>query len=104
MIEASRPRALAQFGLDAVDIVTANGGPQIWVSITGYGRNGEGANRVAFGDDAAVAGGLVTWADDVRFSALMPSPTRSLVWRRRAPASTASARAGVGSSTSPWRP
>jgi CoA-transferase family III len=64
VIEASRPRALAQFGLDAVDIVTANGGPQIWVSITGYGRNGEGANRVAFGDDAAVAGGLVTWADD----------------------------------------
>ena len=39
-------------------------GPQVWVSITGYGRTGEGANRVAFGDDAAAAGGLVVWTDD----------------------------------------
>jgi crotonobetainyl-CoA:carnitine CoA-transferase CaiB-like acyl-CoA transferase len=64
VIEASRPRALAQFGLDAGDIVAGNDGPQIWVSITGYGRNGAGANRVAFGDDAAAAGGLVTWTDE----------------------------------------
>ena len=34
------------------------------MSITGYGRSGEHANRVAFGDDAAAAGGLVTWTDD----------------------------------------
>jgi CoA-transferase family III len=60
VIEASRPRALAQFGLDA----TAAGGPQVWVSITGYGRSGEDADRVAFGDDAAAAGGLVGWTDD----------------------------------------
>jgi hypothetical protein len=33
----------------------------VWASITGYGR---GVNRVAFGDDAAVAGGLVAYADD----------------------------------------
>jgi CoA-transferase family III len=64
VIEASRPRALAQLGLNAGDLVTANGGPQIWASITGYGRSGEGANRVAFGDDAAAAGGLVVWQDD----------------------------------------
>jgi hypothetical protein len=64
VIEASRPRALAQLGLDANDIVAANAGPQVWVSITGYGRTGEGANRVAFGDDAAAAGGLVVWTDD----------------------------------------
>lgn len=31
------------------------------MSITGYGRSGPAANRVAFGDDAAVAGGLVVW-------------------------------------------
>ena len=30
-----------------------------WVSITGYGREGSAAELVAFGDDAAVAGGLV---------------------------------------------
>jgi hypothetical protein len=64
VIEASRPRALAQFGLDARDAVTAHGGPQVWVSITGYGRTGEQANRVAFGDDAAAAGGLVVWTDE----------------------------------------
>jgi hypothetical protein len=62
VIEASRPRALAQFGLDATDAV-ASGGPQVWVSITGYGRSGD-ANRVAFGDDAAAAGGLVAWTHD----------------------------------------
>jgi hypothetical protein len=59
VIEASRPRALAQFGLDA----TAASGPRVWVSITGYGRAGEDGNRIAFGDDAAAAGGLVGWTD-----------------------------------------
>lgn len=64
VIEASRPRALAQLGLDAPDLVRS-GGPRIWVSITGYGRSGDAANRVAFGDDAAAAGGLVVWKDHV---------------------------------------
>jgi CoA-transferase family III len=64
VIEASRPRALAQFDLDARDAVAAAGGPQAWVSITGYGRSGEDANRVAFGDDAAAAGGLVTHTEN----------------------------------------
>jgi crotonobetainyl-CoA:carnitine CoA-transferase CaiB-like acyl-CoA transferase len=36
----------------------------VWISITGHGRGGAAANRVAFGDDAAVAGGLVVWAGD----------------------------------------
>ena len=58
VIEASRPRALAQLGLDGAATVGA-GGPQVWVSITGYGRSGDAATRVAFGDDAAAAGGLV---------------------------------------------
>ena len=59
VIEASRPRALSQLGLDARDTVT-DGGPQVWISITGYGRSGEDGHRIAFGDDAAAAGGLVT--------------------------------------------
>ncbi len=61
VIEASRPRALAQFGISARDVVR-DGGPQVWISITGHGRAGAAADRVAFGDDAAVAGGLVAWA------------------------------------------
>jgi CoA-transferase family III len=64
VIEASRPRALAQLGLVGPDLVHA-GGPQVWVSITGHGRAGEAANRVAFGDDAAAAGGLVVWRNGV---------------------------------------
>lgn len=55
VIESSRPRALRQLGISAHAIVTE--GPQIWVSITGHGR--DHPDRVAFGDDAAVAGGLV---------------------------------------------
>jgi crotonobetainyl-CoA:carnitine CoA-transferase CaiB-like acyl-CoA transferase len=54
VIEASRPRALRQLGLDASALL--RDGPRVWVSITGYGR---GSNRVGFGDDAAAAGGLV---------------------------------------------
>jgi CoA-transferase family III len=58
VIEGSRPRALEQRGIVAPDLV-ANAGPRVWVSITGHGRTGTGRDRVAFGDDAAVAGGLV---------------------------------------------
>ena len=38
-----------------------------WVSITGHGRWGSGSNRVAFGDDAAVSGGLVVPGDPPMF-------------------------------------
>ena len=51
---------MTQLGIDVDEI--AEGGT-VWVSITGHGRDGEGARRAAFGDDAAVAGGLVA-ADD----------------------------------------
>lgn len=58
VIEASRPRAMAQLGVGP-----SPRGPRVWVSITGYGREGDSANRVAFGDDAAAAGGLVVCDD-----------------------------------------
>jgi len=57
VIEASRPRVLANLGL-APEVIRHRDG-QVWLSITGYGRGEPG--RVAFGDDAAVAGGLVGW-------------------------------------------
>jgi hypothetical protein len=60
VIEASRPRALQQMGLDPPELL-ALGGPQVWVSITGHGRHDPNGSWVAFGDDAAVAGGLVAW-------------------------------------------
>jgi hypothetical protein len=61
VIEASRPRALEQLGLMAADMLAS--GPRLWISITGYGRDGASGTRVGFGDDAAVAGGLVAWSD-----------------------------------------
>jgi len=63
VIESSRPRALEQLGLDAAEIL-ATGRTRGWASITGHGRTGPERDRVAFGDDAAVAGGLVCWTDD----------------------------------------
>jgi crotonobetainyl-CoA:carnitine CoA-transferase CaiB-like acyl-CoA transferase len=66
VIEASRPRALRQLGIDAEAIVAGRAGVT-WVNITGYGRDDgapDGAGRVAFGDDAAVAGGLVAFDRD----------------------------------------
>ncbi|HUY67130.1 MAG TPA: CoA transferase [Acidimicrobiales bacterium] len=58
VIESSRPRALAGLGFDPGEFLGARPG-RTWVSITGYGRSGPRSNWVAFGDDAAVAGGLV---------------------------------------------
>ncbi len=52
VVVAARTRALAQLGLEPERVR-----PKVWLSITGYGRS---VDRVAFGDDAAVAGGLVT--------------------------------------------
>lgn len=56
VITSSRPSALAHRGIGPAADVRPG---QVWLRITGYGTEGEPANRVAFGDDAAVAGGLV---------------------------------------------
>lgn len=62
VIESSRPAALAHRGLSATDVPPRDG--RVWVRITGHGADGERANWVAFGDDAAVSGGLVATTDD----------------------------------------
>lgn len=56
VIESSRARALRQLGLDRDHVQ----GPRVWLSITAHGRNGRDTDRIGFGDDAAVAGGLAT--------------------------------------------
>ena len=60
VIEGSRPRALEQLGIVAAEL---EGGPRVWVSITAHGRQPGNRDRVGFGDDAAVAGGLVAHDD-----------------------------------------
>jgi hypothetical protein len=62
IVESSRPRALRGLGLIAADWLRAAPG-RIWVSVTGYGRD-DPQQRVAFGDDAACAGGLVAFTPE----------------------------------------
>ncbi|MEO0492289.1 MAG: CoA transferase [Actinomycetota bacterium] len=59
VIEASRPRAMTAVGLDPMVVVEESA--TSWLSITGHGRVDD-PDRIGFGDDAAVAGGL--WVDD----------------------------------------
>lgn len=62
VIEGSRPRALQQLGVDAETLVQQHAG-LVWVSITGYGRGETHANRIAYGDDAAIGAGLFDLED-----------------------------------------
>lgn len=57
VIESARPRGLLQMGIDAEVLVKARPG-LTWLGIHAYGRTGDAAHRVGFGDDVAVAGGL----------------------------------------------
>ncbi|WP_428311540.1 CoA transferase [Hydrocarboniphaga sp.] len=57
VVEASRPRALRQLGIDAEALVAADP-RKTWISLTGYGRTEPNAQWIAYGDDAGVAGGL----------------------------------------------
>lgn len=63
LVTSARPAALARLGLEPERF------PHLtWVAITAHGFTGSGANRVGFGDDCAVAGGLVDWiGDEPRF-------------------------------------
>jgi hypothetical protein len=72
VVEASRPRALARFGLDAHAAVASG---TTWISLTAAGRLSE---RVGFGDDvAACAGLLARESDGTPCSAATPSPIPS---------------------------
>jgi hypothetical protein len=62
VIESSRPEALTRRGLGPASVAPRDG--RVWLRITGHGTAGERANWVAFGDDAAVSGGLVCGGDD----------------------------------------
>ncbi|MCP5057140.1 MAG: CoA transferase [bacterium] len=57
VIEASRPRALEQLGIDAAAWVHEKPG-RVWLSITAYGLRETERERIGFGDDVAAASGL----------------------------------------------
>lgn len=69
VITSCRPRALEQMGIDPHLAVSEDG--IIWTAITGYGW--QHGHRVAFGDDAAAAGGLVAFGGESLESASMES-------------------------------
>lgn len=56
VVTSARPAALERLGL-----MPAHFPAVTWVAITGYGFTAEAAHRVGFGDDCAVAGGLLDW-------------------------------------------
>lgn len=62
VIESSRPAALERRGLGPADVPARAG--RIWLRVTGHGTEGQRAGWVAFGDDAAVSGGLVAGPTD----------------------------------------
>jgi crotonobetainyl-CoA:carnitine CoA-transferase CaiB-like acyl-CoA transferase len=59
VITSARPRVWEHLGVPPLQ--------GTWVRITGYGGTGPWRERVAFGDDAAVAGGLVEPGDPPAF-------------------------------------
>lgn len=56
LVTSARASALARLGL-----VPERFPHLTWVAVTAHGFAGDGAERVGFGDDCAVAGGLVDW-------------------------------------------
>jgi len=65
VVESARPRALAQMGIDVVQLVETTPG-LVWISITGYGRDEPQGGWVAFGDDAAAAAGACAMAGSLQ--------------------------------------
>ncbi|MET0248199.1 MAG: CoA transferase [Sphingobium sp.] len=60
IVTSARPRAFEALGLGP-DALFAMKPHAIWIAITGHGWSGAAGLRTGFGDDAAVAGGLVDW-------------------------------------------
>jgi len=58
VISSARMRALQQLGLDPFEVVDRRPG-LTWVGISAYGLTGPWSNRIGYGDDTAVAGGLL---------------------------------------------
>lgn len=96
LITSCRPRALPSLGLDEDDVFAAAPG-LVWVAVAGYGWTGEGSGRVAFGDDAAAAGGLVSWREGVpRFLGdALADPVSGLMAAAAAIGALASGRGGL---------
>lgn len=77
LVTSARARGLAELGLTPAAVFAANPA-LIWVAVTGHGW---ASDRVGFGDDAAVAGGLVSDGPDFLGDALADPLTGLLAAR-----------------------
>ena len=59
IIEASRPRALRQLGIEAEALIAGPRRPT-WIALSGHGRGEPQEQWIAYGDDAGVAAGLTS--------------------------------------------
>lgn len=64
VITSARPRGLASIELDPQRFL-ASREHGVWVQLSAYGSTGPPADWVGFGDDTAMAAGLVRWIDGV---------------------------------------
>lgn len=64
VITSARPRGLVSLGLDPQQWL-ADRPDGVWLQISAYGSTGEEANWIGFGDDTAMAAGLVRWIDGI---------------------------------------
>jgi hypothetical protein len=64
VITSARPRGLASLGLDPQRWL-ADRADGVWIQISAYGSTREEANWIGFGDDTAMAAGLVRWIDGI---------------------------------------
>ncbi len=94
VVTSARPRGVEQLGLDLERRVHDEG--IVWVTITGYGYRSEWRDRVAFGDDAAVAGGLAVAAGGERPVFVGDAPADPLSGLHAARAATSLLDEGVG--------
>jgi CoA-transferase family III len=65
VISSARPRALEQLDLDPAELIRDRPA-LVWIAITAHGWQGADGQRVGFGDDAAVAAGLIATDSDGR--------------------------------------
>ena len=93
LVTSGRPHALARVGLTP-DRVFAAQPNLIWVAITAHGWHGDAGMRVGFGDDCAVAGGLVCAGPQFMGDALA-DPLTGLVSATRALAMWQAGRGGL---------
>ena len=64
VITSARPRGLTSLGLDP-DLWLANRNNGVWVQLSAYGSTADEANWIGFGDDTAMAAGLVRWIEGI---------------------------------------